>query len=98
MRLDEGPSGLGPAGQTGCSLNTGIATSVKAKIFYEQADQSRNPTTKSHVNSSRYLFPNACANQALDIAVPSYKMNISEPEVTLDFTLTGANNATGEFV
>lgn len=67
-------------------------------VFYEQADQSINPKTKSHVDSSRYLFPDACSNQALDIAVPSYKMNISEPEVTLDFTLTGANNATGEFV
>jgi FtsP/CotA-like multicopper oxidase with cupredoxin domain len=98
MRLDEGPSGLGPAGQTGCSLNTGIATSVKAKIFYQEADQSIDPVTTSHVNASRYLFPAACSNQALSVAVPSYKMNISEPDVTLNFIMTGANNATGEFV
>lgn len=98
MRLSEGPSGLGPEGKTGCSLNDGIATSVNAKIFYEEADQTIEPNTTSHVDESRYLFPKACANGPLDEAVPSYKMNISEPEVTLDFVLTGLNNATGEFV
>lgn len=98
MRLAEGPSGLGPEGQTGCSLNDGVATSVNAMIFYEEADQSIKPNTTSHVDDSRYLFPAACGNDALDMAVPSYQMNVTDPEVTLDFLLTGANNATGEFV
>jgi FtsP/CotA-like multicopper oxidase with cupredoxin domain len=98
MRVEEGPSGLGDEGNTGCSLNDGVATGTKAMIFYEKADHSVKPKTKSHVKKSRFLYPDACGNDALDIAVPSYKMNISDPEVTLDFTLSGGNNATGEFV
>lgn len=98
MRITEGPSGLGPAGHTGCSLNDGKAYTTTAGIYYEEANQNIQPNTTSKIDPSRYLFPQACGNTDLSGTVPSYKMPISEPEKTLNFLMTGADNATGEFV
>jgi FtsP/CotA-like multicopper oxidase with cupredoxin domain len=98
LRMTEGPSGLGPAGSTGCSLNDGNAYTTTAGIYYQNADTSIAPTTESAINGSRYLFPNACGNQDLALTVPEFKMNVTDPEVTINLLATGQPNATGEFV
>ncbi|KAK4985195.1 hypothetical protein LTR28_002200, partial [Elasticomyces elasticus] len=98
MRITEGPSGLGPAGNTGCSLNDGKAFETTAAIYYENADTEVAPTTKTSINPSRYLFPLNCNNQPLDITVPAYAMPVKEPTATLSFLMTGGVNATGKFV
>lgn len=98
MRITEGPSGLGPAGETGCSLNDGNAFETTAAIYYENADTSVPPNTTSSINDSRYLFPTNCANQPLDLTVPQYAMPLKEPTVTLNITMTGGYNTTGQFV
>lgn len=97
MRISEGPSGLGPAGSTGCSLNKGNYETT-AGIYYEEADTSVSPNTTSSIDPSRYLFPDACGNPGLNMTTPAYAMNISEPEVTINLLMTGQPNATGEFV
>ena len=98
MRAAEGPSGLGPAGRTGCSLNDGVQPEVVAAIFYEQADTTVAPNTTSSIDPSRYLFPAACGNNDLSTTVPSYAMAVKEPTVTMNFVITAGNNATGAFV
>ncbi|KAI7388268.1 laccase-like multicopper oxidase [Hortaea werneckii] len=98
MRMTEGPSGLGPRGTTGCSLNTGVSIDVVAPIYYEDADTSVLPNTTSDIDSSRYLFPNNCGNEALNHTTPSYAMEVKEPTTQLDFLMTGDYNATGAFV
>ncbi|TKA33408.1 hypothetical protein B0A54_14105 [Friedmanniomyces endolithicus] len=62
MRVTEGPSGIGPAGQTGCSLNTGVSIAAKAPIYYQAADTTLLPNTTSAINGSRYLFPQNCGD------------------------------------
>ncbi|KAK4982538.1 hypothetical protein LTR50_007698 [Elasticomyces elasticus] len=98
MRITEGPSGLGPAGNTGCSLNDGKAFETTAAIYYENADTEIAPTTETSIDPSRYLFPLNCNNQPLDITVPAYVMPVKEPAATLSFLMTGGVNATGKFV
>ncbi|KAK5137833.1 hypothetical protein LTR08_006601 [Meristemomyces frigidus] len=98
MRMTEGPSGLGPAGSTGCSLNTGVAIGAIAPIYYEDADTSLLPNTTSKISSSRYLFPNNCGNSPLNQTVPAYAMEVKEPTTTLHFLMTGGYNGTGAFV
>ena len=98
MRITEGPSGLGPTGETGCSLNTGVSISAVAPIYYENADTTLLPTTTSSISASRYLFPLNCGNQALNITVPAYAMPAKTPTTTLNFTTTGGYNETGAFV
>lgn len=98
MRMTEGPSGLGPQGQTGCSLNDGLAISALAAIYYEDADTSIKPNTTSQIDDSRYLFPTNCGNQALDLTVPAFAMPAKEPTTTLNFLMTGNYNASGAFV
>jgi FtsP/CotA-like multicopper oxidase with cupredoxin domain len=98
MRVTEGPSGLGPAGQTGCSLNTGVSIEAIAPIYYENADTSILPNTTSDIDPSRYLFPNNCGNQPLSETVPSYAMEVKQPDKTLNFLMTGNYNSTGAFV
>lgn len=98
MRMTEGPSGLGPTGQTGCSLNTGVSISAVAPIYYEDADTSVLPNTTSSIDPSRYLFPNNCGNQPLNLTTPAYVMPAKEPTVTLNFLMTGGYNSTGAFV
>jgi len=98
MRITEGPSGLGPAGQTGCSLNTGVSPSTEAAIFYEDADVTKPPTTESIIDPSRFLFPYNCGNQPLGVTVPSPAIPVKDPDVTLSFTMTGGENSTNDFV
>ncbi|KAK6390354.1 hypothetical protein LTR65_005729 [Meristemomyces frigidus] len=98
MRITEGPSGLGPTGETGCSLNTGVSVSAVAPIYYECADTSVLPNTTSSISPSRYLFPSNCGNQALNLTTPAYAMVAKEPTATLNFLMTGNYNATGAFV
>nr|OQO21789.1 hypothetical protein B0A51_09591 [Rachicladosporium sp. CCFEE 5018] len=98
MRITEGLSGLGPPGNTGCSLNTGVAYETTASIYYEQADTTVDPVTTSSIDPSRYLFPNACGNNDLSTTVPAFVMPANDPEVTLNFLMTGNYNSTGEFV
>ncbi|GAB7344328.1 hypothetical protein MBLNU457_2193t1 [Dothideomycetes sp. NU457] len=98
MRITEGPSGLGPRGQTGCSLNTGVSPSTEAAIFYEDADVSKMPTTVSTIDPSRFLFPNNCANAPLTLTVPQPAIPVKDPDVTLNFVMTGGQNGTGDFV
>jgi len=93
-----GEAGLGPAGQTGCSLNTGVMPSTEAAIYYESADTSMMPTTVSTIDPSRFLFPFACANQPLALTVPQPAMPVKDPDVTLNFVMTGGENATNDFV
>ncbi|QIW99986.1 hypothetical protein AMS68_005504 [Peltaster fructicola] len=98
MRVSEGPSGLGPAGATGCSLNDGIAPNVTAAIYYESASTDAVPTSTSSIDPSRYLFPNACQNSDLSLTHPAYEMPVSDPDVTINILMTGNYNATGAFV
>lgn len=98
MRITEGPSGLGPAGETGCSLNTGVKTTTTAAIYYEQANTNIQPNTTTTIDPSRFLFPLNCNNQPLDLTVPAYAMAAKEPTVTLNFLMTGGYNASGDFV
>ena len=98
MRMTEGPSGLGPAGATGCSLNTGVAIEAVAPIYYEHADTTLLPTSKTAIDPSRYLFPLNCGNSPLVETVPAYAMEVKEPTVTLNFLMTGGYNETGAFV
>ena len=98
MRMTEGPSGLGPTGQTGCSLNTGVSIEAVAPIYYEEADNSVLPNTTSNIDPSTYLFPNACSNQLSNDTVPAYAMAVNEPTTTLNILMTGNYNATGAFV
>ncbi|KAK5110180.1 hypothetical protein LTR62_006176 [Meristemomyces frigidus] len=98
MRMTEGPSGLGPQGHTGRSLNTGVSTEVVAPIYYEEADTSILPDTTTHIDRSRYIFPNASSNQPLNLTVPAYAMEVKQPDKILDFIMTGAYNAIGAFV
>jgi len=89
-------AGLGPAGSTGCSLNDGLGVEALAAIYYEDADTTADPTTTTQIDGSRYLFPDACGNSLGP--VPAYAMNVTEPEVTLNFLMTGNYNETGAFV
>jgi FtsP/CotA-like multicopper oxidase with cupredoxin domain len=99
MRMTEGPSGLNPpGGQPGCSLNTGVSIEALAPIYYEDADKSVLPNSTSRIDPSRYLSPNACANQPLNDTTPAYAMPVKDPSVTLNFVTTGQPNATGDFV
>ncbi|KAF2154467.1 multicopper oxidase [Myriangium duriaei CBS 260.36] len=98
LRITEGPTGLGPAGQTGCSLNTGVRPATKAAIFYENADTTVQPTTTSAIDPSRFLFPINCANQPLTVTTPQPVIPVAEPDVTMNFIMTGGDNATGDFV
>ncbi|KAK3676264.1 hypothetical protein LTR78_004014 [Recurvomyces mirabilis] len=98
MRVSEGPSGLGPQGQTGCSLNTGVSIEAIAPIYYEDADTTIIPNTTSSIDPSRYLFPQNCGNQPLDVTVPAYAMEVKEPDKILSFVMTGGYNGTGAFV
>lgn len=98
MRMTEGPSGLGPTGETGCSLNTGVSIEALAPIYYEDADTSILPNSTSDISPSRYLFPTNCGNQALNLTTPAYAMEAKEPTVTLNFLMTGGYNGTGAFV
>lgn len=91
-------AGLGPAGDTGCSLNTGVMPSTKAAIFYENADLSVDPTTESDIDPSRFLFPTNCGNQPLDITIPQPAIAVADPDVTLSFLVTGGQNSSGDFV
>ncbi|TKA66579.1 hypothetical protein B0A49_06046 [Cryomyces minteri] len=98
MRITEGPSGLGPAGGTGCSLNDGKSFETTAGIYYEKANPSVPPTTKTAIDPSRYLFPLNCNNQPLNVTTPEYVMPLKEPSATLYFLMTGGLNSTGKFV
>lgn len=99
MRVTQGSSGIASSnGPTGCSLDDGIAFTTTAGIYYEQADASIPPNTNSSIDPSRYLFPNACANQDLALTVPSFVIPVKDPDITLDLIMTGASNASGEFV
>lgn len=98
MRISEGPSGLGPTGETGCSLNTGVSFEQTAAIYYEDADTSKVPITVNQIDPELLLFPNACTNSPLNESVPVYAMPVKEPDVTLNFLMTGGYNATGAFV
>ncbi|KAK3615433.1 hypothetical protein LTR56_026587 [Elasticomyces elasticus] len=98
MRVTEGPSGIGPAGQTGCSLNTGVGIEAKAPIYYQNADATILPNTTTEIDGSRYLFPQNCGNTPLDVTVPSYAMQVKEPDRTLPILMTGKYNQTGAFV
>lgn len=91
-------AGLGPAGSTGCSLNDGLHYESTAAIYYENADVNMKPNTTTDISPSRYLFPLNCNNQELNITVPEFVMPVKEPTTTLNFTMTGGNNATGDFV
>lgn len=98
MRITEGPSGLGPAGATGCSLNDGISFEQTAAIYYQNANTSLPPTTTNEIDPSLLLFPENCANEPLNETVPAFAMPLKEPTITLNFLMTGADNATGAFV
>ncbi|KAL1301802.1 hypothetical protein AAFC00_005994 [Neodothiora populina] len=98
MRITEGPSGLGPAGATGCSLNDGLSFEVTAPIYYEDADIGVPPNTTTEIDSSLYLFPLNCANEPLENTVPAFAIPVKKPDTTLNFLMTGGDNATGEFV
>ncbi|KAK0291124.1 hypothetical protein LTR35_001845 [Friedmanniomyces endolithicus] len=98
MRVTEGPSGIGPAGQTGCSLNTGVSIAAKAPIYYQAADTTLLPNTTSAINGSRYLFPQNCGNTPLSTTTPSYAMAVKQPDKVLPFLMTGNYNGTGAFV
>lgn len=98
MRITEGPSGLGATGTTGCSLNDGLSYEVTAAIYYEDADTSIPPNTTSTISTSELLFPDGCANEPLNMTVPAFVMPVTEPDTTVEFLMTGADNSTGEFV
>ena len=98
MRVTEGPSGLGPAGQTGCSLNTAVSIEAVAPIYYEQANTNVMPNTTSDIDPSRYLFPAACGNTPLNGTIPSYAMDVKQPDKVMNFLLTGNYNSTSAFV
>jgi len=95
---DTRSAGLGPAGATGCSLNDGHLFEVTAAIYYENADTSKPPITTNQIDPTLLLFPNACANEPLNETVPAYAMAVKEPSVTLNFLMTGGENATNAFV
>ncbi|OQO13561.1 hypothetical protein B0A48_01790 [Cryoendolithus antarcticus] len=80
MRITEGLSGLGPPGNTGCGLNTGVAYETTASIYYEQADTTVDPVTTSSIDPGRSLFPNACGNNDLSTTVPAFVMPANDPE------------------
>ena len=98
MRITEGPSGLGPTGATGCSLNDGLSPDTSAAIYYQDADTSIPPNTTNQVDPSVLLFPLNCANDDLNKTVPAFAMPVKEPTVTLNLLMTGGDNSTGAFV
>ncbi|KAI7202369.1 hypothetical protein KC316_g1839 [Hortaea werneckii] len=79
-------------------LNTGVSTEIVAPIYDENADTSVLPNTTGDIDSSRYLFPVACGNEALDHTVPAYAMEAKEPTTQIDVLMTGDHNAAGAFV
>lgn len=91
-------AGIGPVGATGCSLNDGNAYEVVAGIYYEEADTSKEPTTKSLIPPSTYIFPAACANPLVNGSTPSYVIPVDTPDVTMNLLMTGNYNETGAFV
>ncbi|KAF2768645.1 hypothetical protein EJ03DRAFT_389791 [Teratosphaeria nubilosa] len=100
MRVTEGPSALQPPGDhpKGCSLNTGVSTTALAAIYYEDADTTVPPNSTSQIEESRYLAPDACQDQPLNLTVPLYEMELKEPETTMSLTVTGGLNASSDFV
>jgi len=105
LRVSSGPSGeipgegrLAPPGTGGCNIHTGFHNETTAAIYYEDADSSRLPTTVSHISTSRYIAPFACANDPLNETVPFFPIALKKPELELNITITGDYNATGQFV
>ncbi|KAK6432947.1 hypothetical protein LTR95_010879 [Oleoguttula sp. CCFEE 5521] len=89
MGVMECPSGLGPASQTGCSLDTGVSIEAKAPIYYQDADTGNLPNTTSAIDGSRYLFSQNCSNTPLNVTVPSYATAVKQSDKTLNFLMTG---------
>lgn len=102
MRVSSGPSGenaAGPApeGEAGCALNNGVGNVTTAAIYYNKATASIPPNTTTTIPISRYLFPDACANDPVEDTVPAYVIPVKTPSVVLPIEVVAGYNSTGAF-
>ncbi|KAK5741177.1 hypothetical protein LTR17_004117 [Elasticomyces elasticus] len=76
----------------GCTLNDGISPEAVAAIYYQKANTSDVPTTVSTVPSSEI---ENCANDALSLTVPTYKMTPPKnPHTVQTVNITYQSNGT----
>ena len=76
----------------GCNLLDGISPEAVAAIYYQNANTSAIPTTKSAVSDAAI---NSCSNDPLTAAVPYYRITPDpSPAVTKQIDITFQSNGT----
>jgi hypothetical protein len=75
----------------GCTLNDGISPEAVAAIYYENANTSVIPTTKSSVPES---YIETCENDPLDLSVPKFPLTPKEPTTVETINVTYQSNGT----
>ncbi|KAF7191904.1 oxidoreductase ptaK [Pseudocercospora fuligena] len=87
MRADLGPGFL----EGGCSLPDGISPQGVAAIYYEKANETAVPTTKSTVPTSVLT---TCNNDPLQSTVPYYSISAPTPDLVEEVAITFQSNGT----